>query len=168
MFKDVLVSFFCLICVFHTAQAKLPNFKHYVIFGDSLTDVGNYTTSSNNCIYFNAPITNHMNIIGDRYTNSTWANAGRLKNILASNDGGSNDAVAGYTSAQILTSVKNYKRNHQVDPDTLYIIWAGTNDVLFAVSNRWADEVIKETLIDGVNNVILSLTTLYKSGARHF
>ena len=59
-----------------TAQAKLPAFKHYVIFGDSLTDVGNYTTSSNNCIYFNAPITNHTKDFGGPYVNTTWANAG--------------------------------------------------------------------------------------------
>jgi phospholipase/lecithinase/hemolysin len=168
MLKEVLISFFGLACLVHTAQAQLPHFKHYVIFGDSLTDVGNYTTSSNNCIYFNAPITNHKNKIKSHYTNTTWANAGRLKNILPSNDGGTNYAVAGYTTAHILTSVKNYASNHPGDADTLYIIWAGTNDVLYAVSNRWPDEAIKETLTDGVNNIILSLNTLYERRARHF
>ena len=125
--KTLLVRLSCHLLA-PTAQAKLPTFKNYVIFGDSLTDVGNYTTSSSNCIYFNAPITNHTKKIKGQYTNTTWANVGSLKNTFASNNGGSNYAVAGYTSAQILTSVKNYQINHRADSDALYIIWAGTNE----------------------------------------
>lgn len=155
-------------CLFGLNGHATPlSFKNYVIFGDSLTDVGNYTTSSNNCIYFNAPITNHVNA-ESQYTNTTWANAGELKSILASNDGGNNYAVAGYPTAQILTSVKGYKTNHQADPNTLYIVWAGTNDVLSAIGNHWSDEEIKQALIDGTNNVILSLSNLYDMGARNF
>lgn len=158
----------CLMLFLSTSNlyAKIPRFKHYVIFGDSLTDVGNYTTSSNNCIYFNAPITNHP--INARYTNTTWANAGRLKNILSSNEGGNNYAVAGYTSAQILTSVKNYKINHHGDSDTLYIIWAGTNDILYAIGNHWPKKAVTEALLDGTQNIILSLESLYDIGARNF
>lgn len=155
-------------CLFGLNGHAAPlSFKNYVIFGDSLTDVGNYTTSSNNCIYFNAPITNHINA-ESQYTNTTWANAGQLKNTLASNDGGNNYAVAGYTTAQILTSVKGYKTNHQADPNTLYIVWAGTNDVLSAIGIHWSDEEVKQALIDGTNNVILSLSNLYDMGARNF
>lgn len=158
----------CLMLCLSTSNlyAKIPTFKHYVIFGDSLTDVGNYTTSSNNCIYFNSPITNHP--INARYTNTTWANAGRLKNILSSNEGGNNYAVAGYTSAQILTSVKNYKTNHHGDSDTLYIIWAGTNDILYAIGNHWPKKAVTEALLDGTQNIILSLESLYDIGARNF
>lgn len=168
MIKIILIVFFNVILMVQIGYAEVPNFKRYVIFGDSLTDVGNYTTSSNNCIYFNAPITNHRQNLDDQHTNTTWANAGRLKNILASNDGGNNYAVAGYTTAQILTAVNSYKLNNRIDADTLYIIWAGTNDVLYAISNKWPDGTVKKTLFDGINNIILSLTTLYNSGARHF
>lgn len=158
-----------MLCLFElNGHATALSFKNYVIFGDSLTDVGNYSTSSNNCIYFNAPITNHTKDAQGRHTNTTWANAGKLKNILASNDGGSNYAVAGYTTAQILTSVKNYKINHQASRNTLYIIWAGTNDVLSAIGNHWSDAEVNQALIDGTNNVILSLSNLYDMGARNF
>jgi len=168
MFKEIITASFIL-CLFGLkAHANLPIFKHYVIFGDSLSDVGNYTTSANNCIYFNAPITNHTKNAESRDTNTTWANAGELKNTLASNDAGNNYAVAGYTTAQILTAVKNYKINHWADSDTLYIVWAGTNDVLQAIGNHGADEEVKQALIDGTNNVILSLTHLYDVGARNF
>jgi len=157
-----------MLCLFELNGYATPlSFKNHVIFGDSLTDVGNYTTSSNNCIYFNAPITNHINT-ESQSTNTTWANAGELKNTFASNDGGSNYAVAGYTTAQILTSVKNYKINNHADPYTLYIIWAGTNDVLNAFGNHWSDEEVKQALVDGTNNVILSLSNLYDTGARNF
>ena len=169
MLKKLLMICLTVCLSAQTAQAKPPAFKHYVIFGDSLTDVGNYTTSSNNCIYFNAPITNHIKDFGGHYVNTTWANAGELKNVLASNEGGNNYAVAGYTTAQILTSVKSYSLNKQhLDPNTLYIIWAGTNDVLYAIGNHWADEAVKQSLIDGTNNVILALTHLYNYGARNF
>jgi phospholipase/lecithinase/hemolysin len=168
MFKEMITTS-CMLCLFGlNTYANPPIFKNYVIFGDSLTDVGNYTTSSNNCIYFNAPITSHTQNAESRYTNTTWANAGELKNTLASNDGGSNYAVAGYTSAQILTSVKNYRINRQADSNTLYIVWAGTNDVLYAIGNHWSDEEVKRALVDGTNNVILSLSTLYDMGARNF
>jgi len=164
-----MITTFCMLCLFGLNTYANPLiFKNYVIFGDSLTDVGNYTTNSNNCIYFNAPITSHTQDAKSRYTNTTWANAGELKNTLASNDGGSNYAVAGYTSAQILTSVKNYRINHQADPNALYIVWAGTNDVLYAIGNHWSDEEVKQALVDGTNNVILSLSNLYDMGARNF
>lgn len=168
MLKKMLITCLTLSLSTQNVQAKLPDFKHYVIFGDSLTDVGNYTTSSNNCIYFNAPITNHTNELKKQFTNTTWANAGRLKNILSSNDGGSNYAVAGYTSAQILTSIKNYKINHAADLDTLYIIWAGTNDVLYAIGSHWSQKAVTNALLDGTKNVVLSLENLYDIGARNF
>ncbi len=165
--KKILIATFSLLLSTQPAQSMLPLFNHYVIFGDSLTDVGNYSTTSNNCVYFNAPITNHPDS-GSQYTNSTWANAGDFKNILASNDGGNNYAVAGYSSAQILTSVKNYKTFHHAEPDTLYIIWAGTNDVLSAISAQWSDEAVNQAVVDGTNNVMLSVTHLYDIGARNF
>jgi len=165
--KKILICFFNFFLFIQPVQSSLPHFSHYVIFGDSLTDVGNYTTTSKNCVYFNAPITNH-NDDKSKYTNSTWANAGEFKSILASNDGGTNYAVAGYTTAQILTSVKNYKTFHHAKPDTLYIIWAGTNDVLSTISGHWSDETVQQALIDGTNNIILSMNNLYDIGARNF
>lgn len=83
-----------MLCLFElNGHATALSFKNYIIFGDSLTDVGNYTTSSNHCIYFNVPITNHIHA-ENQYPNTTWANAGHLKNTLACNDVGSNYAVA--------------------------------------------------------------------------
>ena len=50
MFKKMIATTFML-CLFGLNGHATPlSFKHHVIFGDSLTDVGNYTTSSNNCI----------------------------------------------------------------------------------------------------------------------
>ena len=158
--KIVLILCFSMLIV-HNALALLPKFSKTVIFGDSLTDVGNYSTTSNNCIYFNAPITNHT-----ENGNTTWANAGSLSGILASNEGGSNYAVAGYTSAQILTSIKSYANTTAVDSEALYIIWAGTNDVLSATGQP--DDTVAQALIDGTSNVILGMETLYKKGARNF
>jgi len=157
------------LCFFsQIAQAKLPEFNHYSIFGDSLTDVGNYSTSSNNCVYFNAPITNHAKGNGGEFFDTTWANVGELKNILASNNGGSNYAVAGYTSAQILTAIKSYTSNHKANADTLYIIWSGTNDVLYAAGNQWSHDMVKQAIADGINNTTSGLDALYSSGARNF
>ena len=168
MLKELIAGSFILFIIGLNGYAKVPAFKNYVIFGDSLSDVGNYTTNSNNCIYFNAPITNPVENGKTKQKNSTWANAGRLKNIMASNEGGDNYAVAGYTTAQILTSVKNYKIHHQANPDTLYIIWAGTNDVLHALGNHWSDVDVKQALIDGTDNITTSITNLYEVGARNF
>jgi phospholipase/lecithinase/hemolysin len=60
MFKEMIATSIMLCLLGLNAHATPFSFKNHVIFGDSLTDVGNYTTSSNNCIYFNAPITKQL------------------------------------------------------------------------------------------------------------
>jgi hypothetical protein len=54
--------------------------------------------------------------------------------VLSSNNGGNNYAVAGYSSAQILTSVKYYTNTHKSDLNTLFIIWSGMIIGLFDLS----------------------------------
>ena len=125
-----------------------PNFSGVVAFGDSLTDAGNV---GNN----NGLSTNSQNQSGRGY-GGTWAVqlAAQLGyNLTASNSGGTDFAVGGQNSAQIVDQVNNSYLSGvggKASPTTLYLMLGGIND-------WWGDEPSARASANNLNNAIVSL-----------
>ena len=125
-----------------------PNFSGVVAFGDSLTDAGNVGPN-------NGMSTNTQAQSGRGYA-GTWAVqlAAQLGfNLTASNSGGTNFAVGGQNSLQIVDQVNNSYLSSvggKASPTTLYLMLGGIND-------WWGDEPSARASANNLNNAIVSL-----------
>ncbi len=113
-----------IVIVLLTGVSRAQDFSQLFCFGDSLTDTGNTNTASANAEYWN-----------NRYSNGpVWVEylAGNLglTSPAASNHGGTNYAVGGATTLDVISQVNAYLSSHAVDTDALYILDGGGNDVV--------------------------------------
>ncbi len=171
--------------------ASAAQFNHFVIFGDSLTDVGNlahadggllpgafsnYTTG----MFTDGPNTTpSTNIIGNYAYQLN--NALGFSTLAPSTTGGTDYSYGGAITggSQTLDSVNIPGMQAQVDSfinsqptnpaNNLYLLWGGANDILDAAEATGATP----TSIDGAattaaNNVYGEISTLYQNGARDF
>ncbi len=132
--------------------ARAAGFTQLYVFGDSLSDVGNNGRYSDGYLW-------------DEHV----AGAYGLK-CLPSSQGGTDYAVSG----ALITSGKNslpnqlsdYLATHRkADPNALYAIWGGGNDVLSTIGNGAAGPAIQA---EGVKRTLAMLKALYQAGARQF
>ena len=169
-----------------TAATALPGFSQIIIFGDSLSDVGNFAHITQAQYGFSYP-GSQFNYSDHRFTNSSDTNPssqafsgvwheqltrrflgmGVAKNSL---DGGLDYAVGDAESGDgqrtvplqggLTINVDNLGRqvstyltaaNNAADPNALYIVWCGANDLfenssadnVTATSTRIGDQVAK-------------------------
>ncbi len=130
------------------------------IFGDSLSDVGNVFRATGGQIpaapYFQGRHSNgrvwveelaaKLNLSNDRVKNFAWGGATTGINGL--------NRVPGVL-AQVETFVQAQPK---IDPQALFVIWAGANDYLFSA----------ETPNTSIENLNRSIQSLLKSGAKRF
>lgn len=146
----ILLNLICFLCCLFICSLYGFNPNNIIIFGDSLSDIGNV----------------------DRYTNgSVWleilAQKCQLPNLECSKLGGSNFACGGAKSGNnedkdvldVGNQINVYlnQNENKADPQSLYVIWIGGNDFL-----------AKRNPLDLIANIRQHMEILTKAGARNF
>ncbi len=179
------------------ANAQTSPYSQFVNFGDSLSDAGNFpdvgsplrsgnptgglrftnrtgpTYEADNTEYFGLVATQRLaNRLGLQSLPSTPL----LPRILTGNPDGTNYAVGGYRSDQILDSLVGTStvaagglsrsrpgylvENPQVDPDGLYYLNGGANDIFQLATNP-------VTMAQAAGNMVEAVGALQAAGARY-
>lgn len=151
------------------APALAGEFKGAVFFGDSLTDSGHFQNQLPASV---RPIT------GKFTTNPAWVWAEYLAerydgNGFTDNQGGDNYAQGGSrvtvqngAAESTVSQVGRYlaANGGAADPDTLYTVWTGANDI-FAIAGAGAPP--QQTIATAVGGVVQIVGTLDAAGARY-
>ena len=117
-----------------SSAAYAATFSDVYIFGDSLSDTNAGLSDGDLWPIYFAP------------------------QVGASYDAGNNYAVAGATTAHLASQVSFYQADAiTADPNALYVVWAGGNDILGGGS-----------AVTAANNVINTISTLSSFGAVNF
>lgn len=156
------------------ANASSQPFSRIVVFGDSLSDTGNFHRLTGGALppapyddgrFSNGPLWIEylaqdlgMEILpGDNY-----AVAGATTGHLNSNDG-----VLGRTYPGLQDEISEFLAPLSAsgaDPDALYVVWAGAND-FFVLLQTGGDPTT--TISNSVKNTVEALQSLRNAGARH-
>lgn len=153
------------------AQAKSQPFSHLMIFGDSLSDTGNYYQLSGGSPpapyaggrFCNGPIwVEYLSVqLGmDYQPGDSFAVGGATTGTLNSNDG-----FAGKQYPGLLDEITSFQTRAAItEPErALYVVEAGANDFFVALASQESPQ----TLIgDGVNNTVSAVQRSWGSGAR--
>lgn len=136
-----------------------PIYSDLIVFGDSLSDNGNYYASTGGVAPLSPPY------FHGRYSNGpVWVE--RLAGLLGlPTEGFSDHAVAGATTRDVLTrQVIPFVHGASVPTDALYVLWAGANDFLslpsdpLAAANRAVaniDQAIRTLAHAGATDVVV-------------
>ena len=144
---------FCISLLFVTSAAALP-VRQMDVFGDSLSDVHS------------------------RYTNGPMWMEYLSDNLGVIADPGDNFARVGATTAEIRQQVADFLATHEVDGETVYAVWGGSNDLFQAASSLdylspdFPDGVDLQGLLDqtietGVDNLVAAVSSLERAGVHH-
>jgi phospholipase/lecithinase/hemolysin len=153
------------------AQAKSDPFSHLMIFGDSLSDTGNYFRLSGGSPpapyadgrFCNGPIwVEYLSTqLGMDYQPAdNFAVGGATTGTLNSNDG-----FAGKQYPGLLDEIATFQASAAIsEPErALYVVEAGANDFFVALATQ---EPTENLIADGVNNTVSAIQRLWASGAR--
>ena len=166
----------------HANAAQNNLYSSVTFFGDSLTDGG----------YF-SPITQGnlgLNESGQFTTNpdNTWATSfaeqlgtTAVANTVGGAQTGNNYAIGGARAgvdiintdfgvnvpvASINTQVNGYLANKKVDPNGMYVVWGGANDLLAAASQ--ADPIAAQnTIVSAIGSQVATVKALKDNGANY-
>ena len=152
-------------------QVYAQDFSQTIFFGDSLTDSGYYH-----------PITKNLNTPSGAFTTNpdpVWSKvlAGHLGGSANPNGNGqigTNYAIGGAKSAteetnaelggipihSAKTQVANHLSTHKTDPNALYTVWIGANDLLQTGANA-------NTITAAAQNTAHTVNTLHHAGAKY-
>lgn len=187
--KKYLCGFFLTMVFSQSLFAALPTFANYYYFGDSLTDMGNYIANPvQACVNVDAPVTNPTGSL-DGYNNFVWvddtgegfgsATPGALSGSgYNGTPSGNNWAISGYETGYssidktpgMVGETQNFVKVHAVDPNALYVLWAGSNDLIQRVFPQppTAPTPPGVVIAGGMSNIVASVSNLYAAGARKF
>jgi thermolabile hemolysin len=144
-------------------RADSTPFSRIIVFGDSLSDTGNFYRMTDDSFPPSPP-----------YWQGRFCNGPVWVEFLAQDLGMAgledNYAVGGAATGTqndsapfggVQNQIARYLSSHQGDPDALYILWAGHNDVFLALTTGSYD------LSQVVPNTINNIRRLWAAGARH-
>ncbi len=81
---------------------------------------------------------------------------------------GHNFAVAGATTDDMLNSqFSDWQSSYSVDPDALYVIWGGPNDLFGWYQGGANPGTLSQVIANAVNNLVTITSTLQSLGANH-
>jgi thermolabile hemolysin len=148
--KSPVIALALLLAAQAVAVAGSTPFSQVIAFGDSLTDNGTgfYAAPPN----FQGRYSD--GIVWVEYLAQDLGMAGSLDDY----------AVSGAATVDLQGQIGRYLSSNQGDPDALYILWAGHNDLF-----RWifSPSASPETVINnGVQNTLQAVQTLRNAGAR--
>lgn len=168
--RQLLFIIFCVVTA--NAHSQQTNFSKLVVFGDSLSDTGNLAVIDLPAPYFNNRISDGP-VAADFVAQAIGSSAERSGHLLGLS-GGFNYAVVGGNidgadPEDITQQVAAYlqRENNQADPDALYLVFAGGNDLRDIRSLVSASEA--ESRISQATAVLSAqLLRLKNAGARAF
>ncbi len=143
----------CAILLATAPAAHAAPFTQLIVFGDSLSDVGNNGRDTDGSLW-------------DEHLAGAYG-----LSCTASDHGGSDYAISGASitggSATSLPSQVNTYLSAfpQADPHALYAIWGGANDVFGTLGDTKSNHALAEK---GVADTLGMITSLYEAGARNF
>lgn len=153
------------------AWAKSEPFSHLMVFGDSLSDTGNYYQMSGGSPpapyasgrFCNGPIwVEYLSAdLGMDYQPAdNFAVGGATTGILNSNDG-----FAGKQYPGLLDEIAAFQAGASISEPkrALYVVEAGANDFFVALATQESQGTL---IADGVNNTVSAVQRLWASGAR--
>jgi phospholipase/lecithinase/hemolysin len=152
--------------VFQTSIARADStpFSRIIVFGDSLSDTGNFYRMTGNSYPPSPPYWQGRSCNGPlwvEYLAEDLGMSGLEDNYAVV---GATTGTANLNDPSPLGGVQNqitlYLSSHPGDPDALYILWAGHNDVFLALTASY-------DLAQIVPNTINNIRTLWAAGARH-
>lgn len=128
-------TYICLIALTSSSTTWAISYSNIYIFGDSLSDTDASLLNGNGPLWpeYLAPQ------LGITY------------------DPGTNYALSGSFSFDLANQVSAYQATTVADPNALYVVWAGGNDILFGLDGAVA-----------ANNVINTVNSLSLFGANNF
>jgi thermolabile hemolysin len=146
-----------------TTWANSTPFSRIIVFGDSLSDSGNFYRMTGNTLPPSPPYWQGRFCNGPvwiEYLAEDLGMAGLEDNYAV---GGAATGTANDSApfGGVQNQIARYLSSHQGDPDALYILWAGHNDVTLALTTGRYD------LSQIVPNTINNIRTLWAAGARH-
>lgn len=160
-----------------SVMAATP-FSKIVTFGDSLSDTGQaYALTGGN---FPLSPPNYKGRICDgpiwvEHLATTLGMKLEVKDQFAvagaRTDSGNLNAYAGVVvlgNTGLQTQVESYLKAAGpagADPDALYLIWIGANDIFTTLVFR--DKLMNQTIMEAVQNTAKAVATLHSRGARH-
>jgi len=145
-------------------RADSTPFSRIIVFGDSLSDTGNFYRMTGDAFPPSPPYWQGRFCNGPvwvEYLAEELGMAGLEDNYAVGGaaTGTANDDAAPFGGVQ--NQISRYLSSHQGDPDALYILWAGHNDVFIALTKGNYD------LSQVVPNTINNIRNLWDAGARH-
>ena len=152
------------------SSAKADNFNALYVFGDSLSDVGNAYIASGGTTpappYSNGRFSN-----GNVWVQDVGAQLGLP--VTASLAGGTDYAVGGATTGAGLGNlgwqVSQYAAANPVgNPNGLYVIWIGSNDLDAILSSNPSSSVAAAEALGVVSNIDGAISSLVGDGAKNF
>jgi phospholipase/lecithinase/hemolysin len=158
-------------------EAANLNFDRMIVFGDSLSDTGNFSRVTR--LLTGTPFPNRPFYKNGRFSNgNVWVEplakdlglSGKVTNFAI---GGSTSGSENFGLSGIPAGLKQQIDLHQLftlgqpaDPDDLYVVWSGSNDFFGGLENLQNGSSTPDSLIQTtVNNVSNALTTLANKGA---
>ncbi|MBR8826742.1 MAG: SGNH/GDSL hydrolase family protein [Gomphosphaeria aponina SAG 52.96 = DSM 107014] len=161
MKKSIIATVFALISSLLPLQAKAASFSEIYVFGDSLSDTGNFfeaTGQPPSPPYFKGRLSN-----GPVWTEYLATEIGLTPNpnnnfaFFGATTGNTNVQVPGLPGLQ--QQINGFTQATRVaDPEALYIVWAGSND--YTLGN------ITDPSIP-VNNILTAVNSLADVGAKN-
>ena len=161
------------VAVLLAAPAQAEPFTNVFFFGDSTTDTGNSCVLDPGDRACRAPAFFGRASNGPVWAEYFAANLGAsARAALAPGtappvflpSGGTNFAVGGADTTQLSTEIAVYRQFFPTtDPNALYAIWMGGNDIRDVVRGRSSI-----TMPQAVSNVIGAVNALQAAGAQHF
>lgn len=155
-----------------SAQDSTPNYSKLVVFGDSLSDTGNLAIFNFPYPYYNNRISDGPLIV-DALAEVVGVSAQASGHLLGRTEG-FNYAVAGGNIVgddreDLRQQVTAYlqRENGQADPDALYLVFAGGNDVRGLRSLVLASEADTQ-IASAITELSSQVTRLKNAGARAF
>jgi thermolabile hemolysin len=154
------------------AWANSTPFSRIIVFGDSVSDTGNFYRMSGDTYPPSLPVPPaKWGYWQGRFSNGrVWVEylaedlgmAGLEDNyaVGGATTGTDNFAYQGFGGVQ--DQIADYLSSHQGDPDALYILFAGHNDVFIALFTGDSTDYTQ-----AVGNTKKNIKTLWDAGARH-
>lgn len=167
------VTMGCDVLSFVAFQPPTPEISNLIVFGDSLSDVGNIQHITAGLVPL-PPYSNGRFSNGNIWVDFVGSHFGVP--VQPSQRGGTIYAVGGATTERDSTfffdddypvnlrqQVSDYLRTRSPQQDDVFVIWAGGNDVFDMV--RGTEALTPQTSAD---NVLIAAILLYDAGAREF
>ena len=150
------------------------SFSYIAVFGDSLSDNGNLYTALSGAFppsppYFAGRVSNGpvavedmASLFGSPLFDHAWA--GATTGVGNTVDNGTVSALGAFSLPGVTTVYNAVKPSLPISSDALYVVWAGPNDLIGALSNP---STIPGAIGTAVGNLDAIIVDLQASGAVH-